>query len=189
MSPPSSVHAVSLFLLVLLSAALQATAHMSMATPPSLRYKTNPYKTVEDYDYSSPLSPSGSNYPCKGYHKDFGTPGGRSVATYSPGGSYSIVYVHPQGGGRLRSEANCRSLRRLAGSATHMGGSCQISLSFDQGNTWVVIKSIIGGCANPNPGGSQEFGFTIPGNAQGGDVLLAWYVYMHHTPPPHTDLY
>lgn len=69
---------------------------MSMATPPSLRYKTNPYKTVEDYDYSSPLSPSGSNYPCKGYHKDFGTPGGRSVATYSPGGSYSIVYVYIQ---------------------------------------------------------------------------------------------
>lgn len=174
----------SIFLLVLLSAALQATAHMSMATPPSLRYKTNPYKTVEDYDYSSPLSPSGSNYPCKGYHKDLGTPGGRSVATYAPGGSYSIVYVlHMYGVQRWGSTA--KLLRRLAGSATHMGGSCQISLSYDGGNTWVVIKSIIGGCANPDPSGSQEFGFKIPSNAQNGDVLLAWYVYM---PPSHTQL-
>lgn len=57
-----------------------------------------------------------------------------------------------------------------------MGGSCQISLSFDGGVTWVVIKSIIGGCANPDPGGSQKFDFTIPGNVQNGDALLAWYI-------------
>jgi hypothetical protein len=67
-----------------------ASAHMAMAEPPSLRYKTNPYKTTEDYDYTSPLSPSGDNYPCKGYHVDLGTPGGQSVATYSPGGTYKL---------------------------------------------------------------------------------------------------
>lgn len=89
----SPLSVFSILLLTLLSVALRATAHMSMATPPPLRYKTNPYKTVEDYDYSSPLSPSGSNYPCKGYHKDLGTPSGKSVATYSRGGSYNIVYV------------------------------------------------------------------------------------------------
>lgn len=74
-----------------------------------------------------------------------------------------------------------KSLHRLAGSASHMGGSCQISLSFDGGNTWIVIKSIIGGCANPDPSGSQEFGFKIPNNVQNGDALLAWYtIFLTH---------
>lgn len=184
MSPPSIF---SIFLLALLSAALQATAHMSMATPPSLRYKTNPYKTVEDYDYSSPLSPSGTNYPCKGYHKDLGTPSGQSVATYSRGGSYSIVYVY--GGDEKWIIFDAKSLYRLGGSATHMGGSCQISLSFDGGVTWMVIKSIIGGCANPDPSGSQEFGFTIPSNVQSGDALLAWYVVLFPSARPPYRLY
>jgi hypothetical protein len=67
-----------------------ASAHMAMAQPPALRYKTNPYKTTEDYDYTSPLSSSGSNYPCKGYQVDMGTPAGQSVATYSPGGTYTL---------------------------------------------------------------------------------------------------
>lgn len=70
-----------------------AAAHMSMTNPPALRYKSNPYATTQDYDYSSPLSSSGSNYPCKGYHIDLGTPGGQSVASYSPGGSYEITHV------------------------------------------------------------------------------------------------
>jgi hypothetical protein len=70
-------------------------AHMALADPPALRYKTNPYKVAEDYDYLSPLSSSGSNYPCKGYQTDLGTPGGKSVATYSPGGTYKIRYVLP----------------------------------------------------------------------------------------------
>ncbi|KAI5777364.1 putative endoglucanase [Geopyxis carbonaria] len=131
----------------------QALAHMSMSDPPALRYKTNPHKTQEDYDYSSPLSPSGSNYPCKGYHKDLGTPGGASVASYSQGGSYSIT---------------------LVGSATHAGGSCQISLSYDGGATFNVIKSLVGGCVNPEPGSSQNFPFTIPSGAPSGEALLAW---------------
>lgn len=41
------------------------------------------------------------------------------------------------------------------GSATHNGGSCQFSISYDQGKTFAVLASIIGGC----PIGSQ---FTIP---------------------------
>jgi len=76
--------------LVVLNFTGLASAHMAMADPPALRYKTNPYKLTEDYDYLSPLSASGSNYPCKGYHTDLGTPGGKSVATYKPGGTYKI---------------------------------------------------------------------------------------------------
>lgn len=140
------------FLLAFFNAQL-ISAHMAMAEPPAIRYKTNPYKTQEDYDYTSPLSPSGSNFPCKGYHKDLGTPGAQSVRTYSPGGTYNLV---------------------LAGSATHAGGSCQLSLSYDGGNSWEVFKSYIGNCVKPDPGSDQTFSFTIPSTARGGEALFAW---------------
>lgn len=129
------------------------TAHMAMAEPPALRYKTNPHKTQEDYDYSSPLSPTGSNFPCKGYHKDLGTPGATPVREYSAGGTYQLI---------------------LAGSATHAGGSCQLSLSYDGGSSWEVFKSFIGGCVNPDPGSDQTFSFTIPPGAADGEALFAW---------------
>lgn len=129
------------------------TAHMAMSEPPALRYKTNPYKTTEDYDYTSPLSSSGSNFPCKGYQTDLGTPGGKSVRTYSPGGTYKLV---------------------LAGSATHAGGSCQLSLSYNGGKSWEVFKSYVGGCVKPDPGSDQTFSFTIPAGARGGEALFAW---------------
>ncbi|CUS14943.1 unnamed protein product [Tuber aestivum] len=140
-------------LLGLLCVVGPATAHMSMSDPPPLRYKTNPHKTVEDYDYNAPLDPSGSNYPCKGYHNDLGTPGAKSVVTWSQGGSYRLQF---------------------AGSSTHAGGSCQASLSFDGGNTWTVIKSWIGGCVKPDPNGDQTFEFKIPDNVPGGEALFAW---------------
>ncbi|KAG0636381.1 hypothetical protein HOY80DRAFT_1017480 [Tuber brumale] len=140
-------------LLGLLCVAVPATAHMSMSDPPALRYRTNPYKIEEDFDYNSPLNSSGANYPCKGYHKDLGSKGGKSVATWSRGGSYKL---------------------RLAGQTTHAGGSCQASLSFDGGNTWTLIKSWIGGCVKPDPNGDQTFEFEIPSNVPGGEALFAW---------------
>lgn len=45
----------------------------------------------------------------------------------------------------------------LKGGATHGGGSCQLSLSFDGGNEFKVIKSIIGGCPE-----TKKYSFTIP---------------------------
>ena len=62
------------------------------------------------------------------------------------------------------------------GSATHAGGSCQTSLSFDGGNTWTLIKSWIGGCVNPDPGSNQTFEFALPSNVHGGEALFAWYL-------------
>lgn len=62
------------------------------------------------------------------------------------------------------------------GSATHAGGSCQTSLSFDGGNTWTLIKSWIGGCVNPDPGSNQTFEFGLPSDVRGGEALFAWYL-------------
>lgn len=98
----------------------------------------------KDYSYTNPLSTDGSDYPCKGYaHDTF-----NSVATYTPGSTYDL---------------------ELQGSATHGGGSCQIALSYDTGETWKVIHTMLGGCPLP-----KKYEFTIPSDAQTGEALLAW---------------
>ncbi|KAI5786237.1 hypothetical protein FPQ18DRAFT_296419 [Pyronema domesticum] len=134
-----------------LSLMAPVSAHMALISPPPLRHKVNPHTTNPDYSYTSPIT--AAQFPCKGYHSLMGTAEGASVASYSPGGTYQI---------------------QLEGSATHNGGSCQISLSYDKGKSFQVIKSIIGGCVRPNPGQNQQFSFTIPKNAGGGEALLAW---------------
>lgn len=72
----------------------------------------------------------------------------RSVASYSLGQIYEL---------------------ELAGSATHNGGSCQISLSFDNGNSFKVIQSMMGGCPL-----TKSYNFRIPPGVPSGKALLAW---------------
>ncbi|KAL1963112.1 hypothetical protein VTN77DRAFT_8655 [Rasamsonia byssochlamydoides] len=119
--------------------------HMQMSNPYPIRSPLNPNGgDNKDYSYTSPLSPSGSDYPCKGYANDPFV----SVATYTAGQSYDL---------------------ELAGSATHGGGSCQISLSYDKGKSFTVIESIEGGCPL-----AKNYTFTIPSDAPTGEALLAW---------------
>ncbi|KAJ6781341.1 hypothetical protein PWT90_03461 [Aphanocladium album] len=125
------------------------SAHMQMSWPPPFRSKYNPYTTSVDYDMTSPLSASGSNYPCKGYHSLLSTPQGRSVVTWQPGQTYNMTIV---------------------GGATHGGGSCQASLSYDRGASWTVIHSYVGGCPL-----KADWSFTLPNDTPAGDnVLFAW---------------
>ncbi|KAI5370832.1 hypothetical protein Slin15195_G017050 [Septoria linicola] len=122
-------------------------AHMEMSWPWPLHSKYDPqndYTTI-DYSMTAPLSPDGSNFPCKGYQN--GRPF-RPVTTYTPGSAYNIT---------------------LAGSATHSGGSCQLSLSYDNGATFRVIQSMIGGCPL-----TSTYDFTIPSHVPSGEALLSW---------------
>ncbi|KAK0948538.1 hypothetical protein LTR29_000170 [Friedmanniomyces endolithicus] len=57
----------------------------------------------------------------------------------------------------------------LDGYATHGGGSCQVSLSYDNGASFHVIKSMIGGCPLVS-----TYNFTIPSFVPNGNALLAW---------------
>lgn len=125
-----------------------SSAHIQMNHPLPFRSPLDPSLSSDqkDYDLTTPLSPDGSNYPCKGHHKQ--TPW-RPSATYTAGLDYSIS---------------------LVGSATHLGGSCQLSLSYDGGVTFKVIKSIIGGCTQD----LKKYGFTVPENAPAGLALFAW---------------
>ncbi|KAG5659747.1 hypothetical protein KAF25_002306 [Fusarium avenaceum] len=128
-----------------------AQAHMEMTYPAPFKSKKNPYANGDiDYSMTSPLSGSGSNFPCKGYHTLFGTAAGAPTATWTAGGSYSIT---------------------IEGGADHGGGSCQASLSFDRGKTWIVIQSWIGNCPT-SPSGN--FKFALPVDTPGGNAIFAW---------------
>ena len=131
----------------LFTCAVIANAHMQLSLLYPYRSKYNPSNQEEDIDWSmtSPLNADGSNYPCKGYQNGIDTP---PTATYTTGSTYNIS---------------------LAGTVTHGGGSCQLSLSYDNAATFTVIKSMIGGCPL-----SSMYDFTVPPDAPLGHAILAW---------------
>jgi hypothetical protein len=134
--------------LALLAGSQLAAAHMEISYPAPFRSKFNPNAVNVDYTNTAPLADSGANYPCKGYHSDVGTAAGAPTAQFAPGGNYNFTVV---------------------GGAAHGGGSCQVSLSYDQGKTFTVIQSIIGGCPL-----ASNYPFTIPSDAPEGEAIWAW---------------
>ncbi|KAH6463274.1 hypothetical protein HBI57_058090 [Parastagonospora nodorum] len=139
----------SRFLLGALSALPLTHAHMQMSNPSPFRDPhANRPNEPKDYNILNPLHADGSDFACKGYHLN--TPW-TTTATYEAGGTYKM---------------------QLTGSATHGGGSCQLSMSFDEGKEFRVIKSIEGGCPE-----KKEYSFTVPPElAKGGRKrgLFAW---------------
>lgn len=125
-----------------------AQAHMEMVWPPPFRSRYNPYTTDIDYSMTSPLDGGGSDFPCKGYHSLLDTEQGGSVVTWAAGEALNWT---------------------LTGSATHNGGSCQVSLSYDGGSTWTAIHSYIGGCPL-----TPTWDFTLPSDAPTGSALFAF---------------
>ncbi|XDG03213.1 hypothetical protein ABKA04_002828 [Annulohypoxylon sp. FPYF3050] len=144
------------FLIAALAAGT-ATAHMNMKDPPPLAYKGNPNSKEPNIDYSITSPITEAQYPCKGYLKLLGTPEGASVKTYAPGGKYTMS---------------------VEGGASHNGGSCQLSLSYDKGTSFTVIKSFIGNCPTSSGG---TFNFDMPSDTpEGDDVVFAW-TWVNHT--------
>jgi len=133
-------------------------AHMQVIKPPPYRSKFNPNVPQTDIDYSmtNPLKADGSDFPCKGYNVDFNGPMGAPTETVTAGQTSSIT---------------------LDGSASHEGGSCQISLSFDGGKSFKVVKSFIGNCVRVNSSGAdpnQTYEYTVPSDAKSGNAIVAW---------------
>ncbi|POS71846.1 hypothetical protein DHEL01_v209762 [Diaporthe helianthi] len=129
-----------------------ASAHMMLSYPAPFNSKYNPFANpgTIDYSYTAPLAADGSDYPCKGYQSDLGTPAGQPTATFAAGQQGNITIV---------------------GGAAHGGGSCQVSLSTDGAKTFKVIQSIIGNCP---VNGEGNFDFTVPSDVPAGDHVLAW---------------
>jgi hypothetical protein len=72
-----------------------------------------------------------------------------AVTTWSAGGTYNYT---------------------TEGTATHGGGSCQLTISYDFGKTWQVIYSIIGGCMVDG----TTVQFTLPKDAPSGEAVFSW---------------
>ncbi|KPI36380.1 uncharacterized protein AB675_2992 [Cyphellophora attinorum] len=135
---------------VLLAFFTLGQSHMIMRTP-------KPFGSPD----SSPLDPSGSNFPCKG----------------GSGYDFSNPTVMPIGSSQTLS---------FTGSAVHGGGSCQVALTTDLAPTastkWMVIKSIEGGCpasiagnfpADPEGTSASTFQVQIP-DLPTGKYVWAW---------------
>jgi hypothetical protein len=111
-----------------------------------------------------PLDPSGSNYPCQA----------TTGATFT--------------GTPTEMAKGSKQKMGFTGSAVHGGGSCQISLTYDNPpsakSAFKVIHSIIGGCPargvsgnagnDPNAQAKDEYEFTIPDDIPAGNATLAW---------------
>ncbi|EXF82893.1 extracellular protein [Colletotrichum fioriniae PJ7] len=124
-----------------------------MTDPPPIKAKENPNTSPEnvDYSYTTPLSSSGSDFPCKGYLSLLVSPEAKPVDTWNAGNSYSVT---------------------ISGHAVHGGGSCQISLSVDGGSSFKVLRSFIGGCPR---GDATQLDFRLPGDTPSSDhAVLAW---------------
>ncbi|KFZ01258.1 hypothetical protein V501_10120 [Pseudogymnoascus sp. VKM F-4519 (FW-2642)] len=114
---------------------------------------------------NSPLLADGSDFPCK-----------------QRGGVYD-----PEGASNPMALGSTQPLN-FVGSAVHGGGSCQISITYDEKPTkdsvWKVIHSIEGGCpargVDGNLGGGpdtpvpDDYSFTIPDSLPTGNAVLAW---------------
>lgn len=125
---------------------------------------TSPEPYSKDTLNNSPLAADGSDFPCKLPPGAFHAPTEESI--YWAGQTNTI---------------------KLLGSATHGGGSCQVSVTSDREPTkrleWKVIKSYEGGCPASVPGilpgdatsdHSLQLHFAIPKGIVPGKYTLAW---------------
>ncbi|KAJ1671844.1 hypothetical protein EV182_007416, partial [Spiromyces aspiralis] len=138
------------------------SAHMAV-TSPCPRYGSGsdcpavpPGQSV-DYNIKAPIGThDGVEQPlCK--HT---TPYGQPVATYSAGATIPVSFT--------------------SDGAAHGGGHCQFALSYDGGNTFVVIQDELkycftGGPSTGNTPGVVNYNVKIPADAPAGDkVIFAW---------------
>lgn len=125
------------------------SAHMIMAQPVPFGSPNN-----------SPLSPDGSDYPCK----------------IGGSGSYDVKTMNQWKVGEKQTLS-------FTGSAVHGGGSCQISVSLDKNPTksskFKVIHSIEGGCPGVNTGSASTFSFEVPKELPNGQYAMSWTWFNH----------
>ncbi|KAI0178676.1 hypothetical protein GGR52DRAFT_569585 [Hypoxylon sp. FL1284] len=145
-----------------------AAAWASLASSHVILENPKPFRFVQ-YGPTNPISPSGSDFPCK-------IPQG---ATLQPQGAPTVMVV-----GQQQSAS-------FLGQAVHGGGSCQFSLSGPVSNgswesyplkdaRWKVIHSIEGGCPARHQKGNLEglnqdkYPFTILEGIEPGDYIFSW---------------
>ncbi|RPA97218.1 hypothetical protein L873DRAFT_1791100 [Choiromyces venosus 120613-1] len=146
---------LSLHLLIALPFLGSVNSHMSLLSPYPITHPDNDHRSLStplDPYLSHPLLKDGSNFPCRN----------------------SLKYLTPSTHAAMTWQAGSVQAFELEGTAPHYGGSCQVSLSFDEGKTFGVIKSFPGSCPHRTNGKGQRFNFTIPEAAPAGRAVFSW---------------
>ncbi|KAF9093405.1 hypothetical protein BGX29_009950 [Mortierella sp. GBA35] len=125
----------------------------------------------------------GLMYPCARYHPNAGCPApppGKSIdyninAPIGTAGSadfplckHDVPYTK-----RTSFKAGQTITTKYSVGASHGGGHCQWALSYDQGKTWVVVKTMIRDCLK-GASGSYSVPVQIPANAPSGKATFMW---------------
>ncbi|KAJ2237461.1 hypothetical protein H4R99_001938 [Coemansia sp. RSA 1722] len=139
------IHALALAVIV--SAHLDMISPCPRYSPRGVNCPALPSGQSLDYSMSSPL---GTNEPLCKHTVPFPTPS----ATWTAGQSVTVQLA--------------------PGGATHGGGHCQFSISYDGGNTFVVLYEVLGQCFGADQG-QRDFTFTLPSNLPSSDkAVFAW---------------
>lgn len=126
----------------------------------------SPVRATSPAATNGPLEADGSNYPCQ-------LTSGQTLA----GESTSM-------------ELGSQQPLNFIGQSVHGGGSCQVSITYDENPTkdsvWKTVTSIEGGCPAQNAEGNlgddtsatapvpYDYNFTLPDNIPSGKAVLAW---------------
>ncbi|KAF8986933.1 hypothetical protein BGZ52_007017 [Haplosporangium bisporale] len=140
---------------VAVMSAMVTQAHVGLKTPcsrgqPAAGCPAPPPGSSFDYDINSPI----------GTHDSIGKPICKNTVPYT------TRKVHRAG--------ETISTDYTVG-ASHGGGHCQWALSYDEGKTWVVIKTMIRECLRGVSGGDKyTIPVQIPANAPSGKATFQW---------------
>ncbi|KAJ2555400.1 hypothetical protein EV175_002275 [Coemansia sp. RSA 1933] len=142
-------------LMCLIALAATATAHMALLSP-CPRYSSKgtcpalPSGQQLDYSITSPIPDNG--VLCKS-NVPYPTP----CATWTAGQSITVTFQ---------------------GSAIHGGGHCQWSISYDNGNTFVVLYEVLTDCFTGNTAGTNDgypYTFNLPSDLPSSSkAVFAW---------------
>lgn len=126
----------------------------------------SPVRATSPAATNGPLEADGSNYPCQ----------------LTPGQTLA--------GESTSMELGSQQPLNFIGQSVHGGGSCQISITYDENPTkdsvWKTVTSIEGGCPAQNAEGNlgddtsatapvpYDYNFTLPDNIPSGKAVLAW---------------
>ncbi|KAG0030005.1 hypothetical protein BGZ81_003159 [Podila clonocystis] len=140
---------------VAVMSAMGTQAHVGLKTPcargqPAAGCPAPPSGSSFDYDINSPI----------GTHDSIGKPICRNTVPYTTRKVY-------RAGETINTDYSV--------GASHGGGHCQWALSYDDGKTWVVIKTMIRECLR-GVSGSDKYSVPvqIPGNAPSGKATFQW---------------
>lgn len=162
--------------LALIAGLLSTTvkAHMEMSSPAPFRSKYLGISANTDYSMTSPLEPSanGVDSLCKGFLSDLdsSSPTGKLVAG-STVSTRKLTCLHPC------LTFLCFQMNvEIAGTASHLGGSCEFSVSYDSEN-FVVIHRIVGGCPL-----KSSYSFKVPEDLPGASKAVFSWSWISESP-------